>query len=226
MLNEWNWTRADALFKRAIAQDPAYANAHHWYADFLTGRGRLEEALLEMRRAAELDPLSRVIGSEVGWVLYTMHRDDEAIAQLERILRLDPNFGHSYMELGFAQIGKGRYQEAIISLQHALELGGKYAHVPAALAAAYAASGNRKAAIVVLHDLEQRSAHEYVTPFAFAIVCTALGRKTEAFRWLHKGIDERDIFLPENFNDPLLDPLRSDPRYPELVRRMGLGPNR
>ena len=225
MLYEWDWTRAEALFKRAIAQDPRYANAHQWYGDFLTGRGRLDEALKQMRTAAELDPLSLVIGSELGWVLHTMHRDDEAIAQLERVLQLDPSFAHTYMELGFAQIGKGQYQEAVITLRRALELGGGYAHVPAALAAAYAGSGDRKAAIAVLHDLQQRSAHEYVTPFAFAIVYTALGQKTEAFQWLHKAIDGRDIFLPENFNDPLLDPLRSDPRYPELVRLMGLGPN-
>mgnify|MGYP001248758343 CR=1 FL=1 len=226
MLYEWDWPRVDALFKRAIAEDPQYANAHHWYGDFLTGRERYDEALQEMRRAAELDPLSRVIGSELGWVLHTMHRDDEAIAQLERVLQLDPNFAHTYMELGFAQIGKGQYQKAVITLRRALELGGGYAHVPAALAAAYAASGNQKAAIAVLHDLEQRSAHQYVTPFAFAIVYTALGQRMEAFRWLQKGIDERDIFLPENFNDPLLDPLRCDPRYPELVRRMGLNPNK
>ncbi|HEU4588024.1 MAG TPA: protein kinase [Gemmatimonadales bacterium] len=226
MLYEWDWVQAEDLFKRALAADPSYANAHHWYADFLAGRGRLDEALREMRRAAQLDPLSRIIAAEVAWVLYTMHRDDEAMAELDRALRLDPNFSQNYMVRGFIQTHQGRYREAIASFRRAIDLGGTFELLSGALATAYVGSGHRDSALALLRDMERRSAKEYVPPFAFAIMYTALGRKTEAFEWLNRGIDRRDSFLPENVSDPLLDSLRGDPRFAEVARRMGIGPGR
>ncbi len=224
MLYEWDWKRAEELFRRGISEDSSYATAHHWYADFLAGRGRLDEALREMQRAAELDPLSRIIGNEVGWVLCLMHRPDEALAQGESMRRLDPNFAHTYFMLGLAQIQKGQGREAVVSLRRAIDLSGFYSHISAALAKAHAIAGDTAAAIQVLRDMERRSTKEYVAPFAFAIAHTGLGHKTDAFKWLQKGIAEHDLFLPENFFDPLLDPLRSDPRYPNVVRQMGLAP--
>jgi eukaryotic-like serine/threonine-protein kinase len=226
MLYEWDWNRAEELFRRAIEEDSSYATAHHWYADYLAGRGRLDEALHEMRRAAELDPLSRIIGNEVGWILCLMHRPDEALVQGESMRRLDPNFAHTYFILGLAQIQKGQGREAVVSLQRAIDLSGFYSHISAALARAYAVAGDTAAAVDVLRDMERRSTNQYVAPFAFAVAHTALGHKTEAFKWLHKGIDQRDLFLPENFFDPLLDPLRSDPRYVEILPRMGLARSR
>jgi tetratricopeptide (TPR) repeat protein len=225
MLYDWDWKRADELFRRAIAEDSSYATAHHWYADYLAGRGRLDEALHEMRRAAELDPLSRVIGDELGWVLYLMHRSDEALSHLETMRRLDPNFAHTYFMLGFVYLQKGESREAIASLKHALDLSGFYSQVSATLASAYASAGDTAAALRVLRDLEQRSTTQYVAPFALAMAHAGLGHKTEAFKWLHRGIQERDQYLPENFFDPLLDPLRSDARYGEVLKQMGLTPD-
>jgi len=225
MLYEWQWKRAEDLFRRAIKKDSSYATAHHWYADYLAGRGRLDEALREMRRAAELDPLSRVIGDELGWILYLMHRSDEALSQLETMRRLDPNFAHTYFMLGFVYLQKGESREAIASLKHALDLSGFYSQVSATLASAYASAGDTAAALQVLRDMEQRSTRQYVAPFTFAMAYAALGHKTEAFKWLHQGIQERDQYLPENLFDPLLDPLRSDPRYEEVLRQMGLTPH-
>jgi eukaryotic-like serine/threonine-protein kinase len=222
MLYEWDWQRADELFRHALAKDSSYATAHHWYADYLAGRGRLDESLREMRRAAELDPLSRIIGDELGWVYYLQHRPDEAMGQLESMRRLDPTFAHTYFVLGMIHIQRGAGQEAIASLRHALDLSGFYSHIAAALCAAYARAGDTAAAIRTLHDLERHSKTEYVAPFAFAIAHAALGNKTEAFTWLRKGIAEHDLFLPENFFDPLLDPIRADPRYAEIARAMGL----
>jgi serine/threonine-protein kinase len=222
MLYAWDWPLAESLFRRAIAADSTYATAHQWYGDFLAGRGRYDEALREMRRAAAADPLSRIAGGEVGWVLYIMHRYDDAAAQLDQVLRLDENYAHTYMLVAMTQVQRRAYGEAVASSRRALELGGFFAEYAAVLAAAYVGAGQRDSAIAVLRDMERRAQTEFVSPFCFAIVETALGHKTEAFAWLDKGIDVRDLFLPENFNDPLLDSLRSDPRYPAVARRMGL----
>jgi tetratricopeptide (TPR) repeat protein len=91
MIYQWDWAAAEASFRRAIAANPNYATGHHWNADFLAGRGRLEESLREMRKAHELDPLSRIIGAELGWVYHLLHRSEEAEAQVRRTLTLDPN---------------------------------------------------------------------------------------------------------------------------------------
>jgi TolB-like protein/Tfp pilus assembly protein PilF len=222
MLYEWDWPAAEESFRRATAANPNYATGHHWYADFLAGRGRLEESLREMRRAHELDPLSRIIGSELGWVYYLMHRNEEAVEQVRGTLALDQNYGHGHFLLGLAQLQQGHHAAAIASLRQALEFGGFYPHVAAALVFAYAVSGDRAAAKRLLEELRVRSTGEYVPPFAFAVSFAGLGDTTRAIEWLHRGIDERDIFMPENFFDPLLDPLRGDPRFTRVVQRMGL----
>jgi serine/threonine-protein kinase len=222
MLYEWTWPAAEASFRRAIAANPNYATAHHWYADFLAGRGRLDESLREMRRAHELDPLSRIIGVELGWVYYLMHRTGEAQEQVRRTLALDRNHAHGHMILGLTQLQAGDPKAAIASLQRASALGDFYPHVSGALACAYAAAGNRAAALTELANLRKRSANEYVPPFAFAVIHGGLGEKARGLEWLERGIAERDIFLPENFFDPLLDPLRGGPRFAEIERRMGL----
>jgi serine/threonine-protein kinase len=126
------------------------------------------------------------------------------------------------MLVAMNQIQQRAYREAIASSRRALELGGFFAEYAATLAAAYVGAGQRDSAIGVLRDMERHSREEFVSPFCFAIVETALGHKTEAFAWLNKAIDVKDLFVPENFNDPLLDPLRADPRYAAVARRMGL----
>ncbi len=222
MTYEWDWPAAEASFRRAIAADSTYPTAHHWYGDYLAGRGRLDESLREMRRAHELDPLSRIIGVELGWVYYLMHRNDEAQVEIRRALALDPNFAHGYFLLGAAQIQKGQSKEAVASFRHNLELGGFYAYSAGTLCYALAASGDRPAARRMLEELLDRSKREFIPPFSLAIAYTGLGDKTKAIEWLNKGIDQRDVLLPENFFDPLFEPLRSDPRFAEVERRMGV----
>src|SRR5262249_41836005 len=126
MLFEWDWATAEAEFKRAIQADPNYATAHHWYGDYLAGRGRLEESLKEMLRGLELDPLSRIIGTELAWAYYVNHRDGEALAQLDTVLRLDPNFGHAYFIQSVVYLQKGDYQKALTALERGERLGGVY----------------------------------------------------------------------------------------------------
>ena len=222
MIYDWDWPRVERLFRRAIALDSTYATAHQWYADFLNGRGRVDEAKSEMQRAAAADPLSRIIGGELAWVLYTQHRNDEAAVQIDRMLQLDQNYPQTLMILAMNQIQQHSYREAVASAQRAIDVGEFFALDAATLAAAYVGAGQRDSAISVLRDMERRARTEFVSPFCFAIVETALGHKTEAFAWLDKGIEVRDLFMPENFNDPLLDSLRTDPRYAAVAHRMGL----
>jgi eukaryotic-like serine/threonine-protein kinase len=222
MIYGWDWPTAEENFRRAIRADPSYPTGHHWYGDFLAGRGRLDESLREMRRAHELDPLSRQIGSELGWVYYLMHRSDEATAQIRQTLELDQNYGQAHFRLGLVQIQQHRYPEAIASFRRAIDLGAFYPLAASGLAFAYAASGNRDSAMRIVNDLKQRSARELVPPVHIAMAYAGLGDATRGIEWLNRGIDQRDIYIPENFFEPVLDPLRKDPRFGQVLTRMGL----
>jgi serine/threonine-protein kinase len=222
MIYAFDWRTAEADLQRAIVADPSYATAHHWYGDFLAGRGRLEESQTEMTRAHELDPVSRQIGIEWGWLPYLMHRNDEAATRISQILDLDPNYAGAHLRLGFVEIQQHRYTEAIASLKRSIELGAFYPQAASAIGFAYAASGNRKAAMDVVSDLKQRSARELIPPYTIAVGYAGLGDATQGIEWLNRGIDQKDFYIPENFFEPLLDPLRSDPRFARVVARMGL----
>ncbi len=222
MLYEWDWAGAEASFRRAIAANPNYPTAHHWYADFLAGRGRLDEALVQMQEARRLEPLSLIINAELAWVYYVMQRPAEAETQIRQAMQLDPNFSHAYFIQGMILIQQRRPREAVASLEKAVALGGFANHVSAAMGAAYAAAGDSTAARRTLEDFERRASREYVSSFSIAVIHTALGERGQAIDWLLRGIRTRDNLLTENFFDPLLDPLRSDPRYPEVLDGMGL----
>jgi tetratricopeptide (TPR) repeat protein len=224
MLYEWDWAAAEAGFNRAIAADPNYPTARQWYGDYLAGRGRLEESLKEMRRGVELDPLSRIIGGELAWTYYVMHRYDEALAQIDTMLRLDPNFSHTYFVQSLIYLQQRDYEKALTAIQRDSELGGSYAQPESRRVWAHAGQGDTAAAKRELAGLEERSKREYVPPWAFAVAYTGLGDKTRAIGWLNRGIEERDMMMAENLFDPILDPLRSDPRFAEVERRMGLRP--
>jgi TolB-like protein/Flp pilus assembly protein TadD len=222
MIYAWNWGVAEQNFKRAVAADPNDPTAHHWYGDFLAGRGRLAESLAEMSRAHQLDPLSLQIGIEVGWVHYLMHQNDSAEAHIRQTLALDPNYAQAHYRLGLVQIQQRRYPEAIASIRRAIDLGVFYPYGAAGLAYADAASGDRAAAMSIINDLKRRSARELVPLVHIAIAYGALGDVTQGLEWLNRGIDQHDIYIPENFFDPLLDPLRKDPRFDQVLTRMGL----
>ncbi len=222
MIYQWDWPAAEASFRRAIAANPEYPTAHHWYADLLAGRGRLEESLGEMRRAHALDPLSRIIGAELGWIYYLMGRNDEAKAQLRRTLALDPNYPHGVFMMGVVLLNEGRYPEAIEALLKAIELGGDYDPLNAALVYAHARSGDRATARRLMDELTERVKRGDFGQFALAIAYTGMGETGRAIEALHRGIDGRDIFLAEIFFDPMLHPLRKDPRFRRVEERMGL----
>ena len=219
---EWDWVNAESSFRRAIEADPSYANAHHWYGDFLAGRGRLAESLDEMRRAYELDPLSGIIGAELAWVLHLLRRSDEANAQIDALLRIDPNFAHAHCVRGLVRIAIGDYTDAIVSLDKSLALGGFYPLGHAALCHAHAAIGETGTAQRLLDELRKRASRGFVPPFALAIALAGLGETSEALSALHRGVDERDMLLAENLFDPILDRLRREPSYLALLGRMGI----
>jgi tetratricopeptide (TPR) repeat protein len=176
-----------------------------------------------MGRAHQLDPLSRQIGVEWGWVSYLMHRNDEAETHIRQVLELDPNYAQAHLRLGLVQIQQRRYPQAIASIQRAIDLGAFYPHAAAALAYAYAVSGNPEAARKIVNDLKRRSARELVPPFTIAVAYAGLGDARQGIAWLERGMEQRDIYIPENFFEPLLDPLRADPAFEPAVTRMGLG---
>jgi len=215
----WNWTAAEDNFKRALAADSNYANGHHWYGDFLAGRGRLDESLAEMSRAHQLDPLALQNTIEWGWVSYLMHRSDEAESRIRLALDLNPNYAQAHWRLGLVQIQQRKYPEAIASIQRSIDLGVFQPYAAGGLMTAYALSGDRAAAKKVLDDLERRFPREYVPPVSIAIGYAALGDTAQGLEWLNRAIDQRDIYIPENFFEPLLDPLRNDP---QILRRMGI----
>jgi TolB-like protein/DNA-binding SARP family transcriptional activator len=217
-----DWRAAEEGFRRAIALNPGYATAHHWYGNFLGGRGDLEGYLHELRLAHALDPLSRQIGSEVGRALWALGRNDKAIAQLQQVLRVDPLFAEAHVTLGRVYSQQGRLAEAIVEFQKGVELRGHDALDVAELAYAYAVAGRRSEAQRLLAELEGRSGREYVQPTVFAIVYAGLGQHERAFDWLDRAAAERDGWLAESIFYPMYDPLRSHPRYAPLLQALGL----
>jgi tetratricopeptide (TPR) repeat protein len=221
MIYDWDWPAADATFRRAIAADSTYPTAHQWYGNFLWSRGRLDEALRAMQRAHRLDPLSRVIGSELGQTYYLMHRDDEALKQIRETLTLDPNYPKGLYLTGLVHIQQRRYAEAIAEIRRSIELGGFQEDIGGALAYAYGASGDRAAALQYIRELQARLSKGTVGPFALALAYAGLGETTRALEYLNRAIDVRDAFLPEDFFDPMLEALRRDPRFRRVEERMG-----
>jgi TolB-like protein/DNA-binding SARP family transcriptional activator len=217
-----DWRAAENGFRRAIALNPDYPTAHHWYGDFLGGRGDLEGFLQEIRRAEELDPLSRQIGTEVGRALWALGRSDEAVTQLQQVLRADPAFAEAHVTLGRVYLQQGRLEEAIGEFQKGVELRGRDALDVAELASAYAVAGNRSEAERLLVELQGRSRREYFQPTVFAVVYIALGQHGRAFDWLDRAAAEHDGCLAEFIFYPIFDPLRSHPRYAALLQALAL----
>jgi DNA-binding SARP family transcriptional activator/TolB-like protein/Tfp pilus assembly protein PilF len=218
---DWNWPGAEREFRHAIALDPSNAIAHHWYADYLVVVGRLDEALTETERAHTLDPLSRSISSDKGNILYYSRRYDEAIGQLRRTLELDPDFAVAHDVLGSVFVAEGRLPEAVAELKTAVRLTGSINYT-ADLAFAYAVSGQRDRALALVRELTERSRREYVSPAVFAIAYTGLGDRTRAFAALERAFNMRDHVLLTLANEPFFDDLRSDPRFTQLLKRLGL----
>lgn len=217
---DWDFNSAGKEFLRAIELNPGYATAHHWYAWHLALLHRYDEALAEMRKAENLDPLSLVINADLAELLALAHSYDESILQSRKTIEMDPNFGLAHNHLGQAYLQKHMNVEAVVELQKAVQLSGGSPTCIANLARAYVASGKRSEAEKLLSDLKRRSNPNHSLASEIAVISTSLGDTDQAMNWLEKGYEER--FNPGVLLRPGFDPLRSDPRFEDLVRRVGL----
>jgi len=216
---DWDFDSAGKEFRRAIELNPGYATAHHWYAWHLSLLGRYDEAIVEMREAENLDPLSLIINADLAELLVLAHSYDESIRQSRKTIEMDPNFALAHNQLAQAYLQKHMNDEALAELQKAEQLSGGGPTIMANLARAYAASGKRSEALKLLSDLKKRSNSIYSHGSEIAVIYAALGDTDQAMNWLEKGYEER--FNPGVLLRPGFDPLRSDPRFQDLVRRIG-----
>jgi serine/threonine-protein kinase len=217
---EWDWTGAEREFKRALALSPNDAQTHNVYALYLEAMGRLDEA--KGKRAQELDPFSALIRSDLGRALDQAGQYDEAIEQEKKALDLDPHLRNGYLWLGAAYEQKGMYREAIAELKKGIEMSERHPFLVSSLGHVYAVAGQRGEAQKTLGELQEMSKHRYVSSEEIALIYTGLGDKEQALRFLEKAYEERTPRLIWIGVEPRFAPLRSDPRFAELLRRIGL----
>jgi TolB-like protein/Flp pilus assembly protein TadD len=219
----WDGQGAEREYKQAIELNPSYAEGHHWYCSYLAATGRYTEAIAEARKAESLDPLSLVISADVGMeALAPAGRYDEAMQQCRKTLELDPRFAIAHACLARAYEYKTMYKEAIAEIQEAINLSGGSVIWEATLGHLYARAGRRDDAIKILNELKSRSKREFVPSQAFIWIYAALGDKDQAFAWLEKAYEERSDVMTVLEEERAFDPLRSDPRFQDLLRRIGL----
>jgi serine/threonine-protein kinase len=222
LLYDWQWKAAEDEFQRALALAPESPDAHQMYSQFLTTVGRNADAVREMERAQELDPLTVARIASLGEVLFLSRRFREAEAQQRRALEMDPNFGFAYWGLGRALHLQRRYSEAVAAFQKSIPLSGDSPDEPASLAVVYAESGQRQQALAIADSLERRAGRQQISPAVLAMIYGALGERDKAFAYLERSFQQRDFMVTLLDADPEYDSLRSDPRFEALARRVGL----
>jgi tetratricopeptide (TPR) repeat protein len=217
---DWDLDSGGKEFQRAIELNPGYATAHHWYAWHLSLLGRYDEAIAEMRKAENLDPLSLIINADLAELLVLAHVYDESIRQSRKTIEMDPNFALAHNQLAQAYLQIHMYDEAVAELQKAVQLSGRSPTCIANLARAFVASGNRSEAVQLLKELKKRASPGYSNASEIAMIYASFGDMEQAMSWLEKGYEER--FNPGVLLRPGFDPLRSDPRFQNLLHRIGL----
>ncbi len=221
---DWDWEGAEREFKRAIELSPHYLTSYGTYGWFLAWMGRFDEAIALIRRGWELNPLELGMSRVLGAVLYCAGLYDQAIEELSRVLDLNPYYHMAHADLGRIYVQKGMYKEAIAEFQEAVALSkdseGSRPEYRSILGHAYAVSGNREEALEILKELLEESKQMYVSPLSIGQLYLGLGMNKEAFEWLERAYAVRDGNLCLLKVWPIWDPLRSDPRFQDLMRRM------
>ena len=218
-LYDFDFSQANKEFQRAIELNPNYATGHQQYGHEILLLGRFDEAIAEGKRAVELDPLSLAINADLGMIYYYASRYDEAITQLRKTLEIDPGYYYAHVNLGQVFSAKRAFHETIREYEKARSLNDD-PFVLALLGNAYASSGNKTEALKILDQLKELSKQRYVSVYSFAIVYLALGDKEEALRWLEQSYQDRAPEIELIRVDPLLDPLRGDPRFEALAEKI------
>ena len=217
---DWDFKSGETEYRRGIELNPGYATGHHWYAWHLAKLRRNDDAIAEMKKAKSLDPLSLIINADLAELLLLAHFTDESIQQSRKTIDMDVNFALAHNQLGVAYLQNHRVDDAIVELQTAVRLSPGSPTCTANLARAYAVSGRRSEAMQLLGDLKKRATPSYSNASEIAFVYAALGDNDQAMSWLEKGFDER--FNPGVLLRPGVDPLRADPRFLDLERRVGV----
>jgi DNA-binding winged helix-turn-helix (wHTH) protein/TolB-like protein/tetratricopeptide (TPR) repeat protein len=221
---DWDWSGAETEFKRAVELSPNYPTAHQLYASYLIAMGRHQEAMFEAQQAHELDPISLSLNVQMARILYFSQRYDEAIDRCKKTLEIDPNHGGARLFLGRSYTEKRMYEEALTELEKAKDLLRGSAEVLSVIGYTYAASGHPIEAQKILRELQGLSKQRYVSPYHIAMIYAGLGERDPAFLSLEKAYDDREGRLTLLKVVPEFDSLRSDSRYADLVRRIGLTP--
>ena len=221
-LHDWQWPEAQAEFRRSLELNPTYPTGNHWYAEYVMTMGRQVEAIAKMKNSQELDPLSLIISVAIGWASYMARRYDDAIEQLLRTVELDPNYPITYWILGLLYRITGRYDVAITAGEKGVNLSGGSPLMRAALAHTYGMAGRPNDARQLLHDLTELAKHRYVAPHFLTGIHIGLGDNDRAMECLEKSWQERCHWLVYLHMDPSMDALRSDPRFQDLLKRVGL----
>jgi len=221
MVYDRDWAAAEREFRHALNLNPNYGQAHHWYALSLAALGRLDEAVAEAKKAQQAEPTSLAINAGAGWVSFLAHDYDQTIEQSSKAIEMDPNFGLAYFYRGLAYEQKGMFDNAIADLETAK---GSQVRptILGALGHAYAMAGNKAKAMAMLRDMEELSRKRYFPGFQIALIYIALGERDQALALLEKSYRERYPALIHVKVEPRLDPIRSDPRFKDLVKRIGL----
>ena len=220
---DWDWVGADREFKKIIGLNPNYATARHWYALILLDMARFDEAVKEIRKAQELDPLSLVISRTVGRVYFYARQYDQAIDALQKTLEMDPNCSWAHLHLGLVYLQKSMYEEALAEFQKEKHLSKRWDRgLECYLGISYAKMGRRVELQKVLDDLAERSKQAYVAPIPPALMYFALGENDQGFEWLEKAYEERNPSLCQLKIEPEFDRVRSDPRFIKLLKKVGL----
>jgi TolB-like protein/Tfp pilus assembly protein PilF len=219
---EWDWSGAEEEFQRAIDLNPGCAEAYHWRGTMFGMRGRHSEAVRDKTRALSMDPLSVIFRHDVGRMEYFARHYDEALAHYRAAIDMDKHFFFSQLGLAQVYLEKGLFQQAISALKAGVRLANDSTFALARLAHGHAVAGERKRAHTILKRLRAPSQQRYVSPFDVALVHAGLQDYDEAFRWLQRALEERSPWLGYLQVDPQFDPLRGDPRFRELLGRLGL----
>jgi serine/threonine protein kinase/tetratricopeptide (TPR) repeat protein len=222
---DWDWSGAEREFQRAIALNSGSAYAHYFYSVTLRKTGRFDEAIEEGKRAVELDPISLTSNTILGTTFHMARQYDQAIEQMRKTLELDPTFALAHSVLGMAYLQKSMYEQGIAEFERALVISPGYPIALSGLGYGYAVAGKEVEAQKVLDQLNELSKQKYVLALYRAGIYAGLGERDKAFEWLEKSYADRSIGVGfGTIVDPMFDPLRSDPRFQDLLRRMNLQP--
>ena len=218
---DWDWNAAEKQYRRAIELNPNYATAHQWYAEYLTWRGRFDEALRESEIARRLDPLSLIIAADQGEIFYYSRQYVQAIERFKTVVEMDENFPRAHMVL-YSYIANGQHQEALSDIERWRPMSGEGPEVWEAQAFAEGRSGNLEKARDALRKLTEANKKEELDPGVFVFANLGVGDNEQAIAWLQKGYEKHSNVLTTLKVEPAFDPLRGDARFQELQRRVGL----